>query len=182
MTFDPDAYWRSQGEWLAGPGAASPEHKLAEVVLREVLNSLGPIDSVLDVGCGRGRLASLLLDLMPKTKYSGLDIGAAQVAATAKVRPNGKFYESRIQDFEPFRKWDLVLVSEVLMHIPPADIQAVCNKLRTLARKWIVTVDWTEPIPGPIAEENWLHDYPALFNGVQRQEKIGLQSVFVVIP
>lgn len=182
MTFSPDAYWRGMGKWLAGPGAATPEHRAAEALLSELLPGLGHIRDVLDVGCGRGRLASLLLDVLPAAKYSGVDIGSEQVVATFKVRPDGEMYLSRLQDFAPERRWDLVIVSEVLMHIPPDDIEAVCMKVKGLARKWLVTVDWTEPLAVPIAEHNWLYDYPALFGTVERTIPTGLQSIFVIRP
>lgn len=183
MSFDPDVYWPKMGGWLAGPGAATPEHKVAEEVVGELLKTLGPIDDVLDVGCGRGRIASLLLDVLPSAAYSGVDIGIQQVRATQKVRPEGEVFHSRLQDFDPDRKWDLVIVSEVLMHIPPADIEAACQKVKSLARKWVVTIDWTEPLGDqPIAEWNWLYDYPSMFGTVERVIPLGLQSVFLIRP
>ena len=184
MTFDPDSYWRSMGEWLAGPGAATSQHKESERLLAEVLRDLGPIDSVVDLGCGRGRIASLLEKVLPEAAYTGVDIGEAQIEATQKIRPDGDFYTARLQDFDPDRKWDLVIISEVLMHIPPSDIQAVCTKVKTLADKWIVTIDWTQPLSGKIAEWNWLFDYPALFGpeSVMQAIPTGKQTIFVIRP
>ena len=82
MTFNPRTYWPAMGPWLAGPGAVSPEHIQVEAILMDLLPSLNPIHSVLDVGCGSGRLASLLGDALPAAHYTGLDIGLAQVEAT----------------------------------------------------------------------------------------------------
>ena len=179
MTFDPNVYWPAMGESLAGPGAATPEHVEAEGLLSEILPHLGLIDDVLDVGCGRGRLASLLLDVLPSVKYSGVDIGSAQVAATQKVRPDGEVFQSRIQDFAPDRQWDLVIVSEVLMHIPPADIAEACLRVKDLARKWLVTIDWTTPLDQPIDQCNWLHPYPDLLGPAEQAIPTGLQTIFV---
>ena len=182
MTFNPDTYWPAQGPYIAGPGAASPEHVRAEELLREIIPTLGPIESVVDLGCGRGRLAALLLDVLPAASYTGVDIGEAQVAATSKVRPEGDFYVSRLQDFDPDRQWDLVLCSEVLMHVPPADIQAVCDKLKKLAKRWVLTVDWTVPVPPPIAPWNWLYDYRDLFGSVEREIPTDRQTIFIIRP
>lgn len=183
MSFDADTYWRGMGEWLAGPGAATPEHVKAEQVVSNLLRELGPLDDVLDVGCGRGRLASMLRDVLPDTAYSGVDIGEEQAEATRKVRPDGEVFVSRLQDFAPDRQWDLVIASEVLMHIPPADIAEACLRVKDLARKWLVTIDWTEPLGDePIAEWNWLYDYRDLFGSVERVIPLGLQSVFLVRP
>lgn len=180
MTFSPDEYWPRMGRWLAGPGAATPEHKQAEAFLTEILPTLGPIDDVLDVGCGRGRLADLLLEVLPAVKYSGVDIGEEQVKATRLVRPDGEVFHSRLQDFAPDRQWDLVIVSEVLMHITPADIAEACLRVKDLARKWLVTIDWTEPLGDkPIAEWNWLHPYLDLLGPAAHVIPTNLQTIFV---
>lgn len=185
VTFDPRTYWPAMGAWLAGPGAVSPEHIHIEGLLRDLLPSIEPIHSVLDVGCGRGRLASLLGEVLPKAHYSGLDIGQAQAEATQAVRPDGTVYVSPIQDFDSHHKYDLVLVSEVLMHIPPNEIVQVCQKLTDICDKYILLIEWTQPI-GAIrpAAWNWLHDYHALF-GDQRieLERIhALQSILLIRP
>jgi len=180
---DFDQYWKDSGPYLAGPKHISIEHQRVQALLTDLLPTLGPIEDVLEVGCGRGRVAHLLKEVLPGAKYTGMDIGDAQVAATKLVRPDGDFYTSRLQDFAPDRQWDLVVVSEVLMHIPPADIAEACLRVKDLARRWVVTVDWTEPLgDAPIAEWNWLYDYPALFGSVERIIPIGLQSIFVIRP
>lgn len=185
MTFDPRTYWPQMGPWLAGPGAVSPEHIAIEGMLRQLLPELAPIHSVLDVGCGRGRLAALLADVLPEARYTGLDIGYAQTEATQKVRPDGTLYTVPIQDFDARHSFDLVLVSEVLMHIPPDEILDVCTKLRKIARKWILAIEWTQPI-GDInpAEYNWLHDYRTLFGAdhIEQETVQDLQSIFLIRP
>jgi len=183
-SFDPRTYWPAMGPWLAGPGAVSPEHIQTEAFLAALLPSLNPIHSVLDVGCGRGRLAALLQDVLPAAHYTGLDIGEAQVAATQAVRPDGTLYVTPIQDFDTKHRYDLVLVSEVLMHIPPNEIASVCQKLLKLAAKAIVAIEWTQPIGEVVpAEYNWLHDYRALFGErVTQEHVIALQSIYVIRP
>lgn len=185
MTFDPRTYWPAMGPWLAGPGAISPEHIRIEGLLRQLLPELAPIHSVLDVGCGRGRLASVLGEVLPSAHYSGLDIGEAQVQATSEVRPDGTLYKVPIQDFNPKHKYDLVLVSEVLMHIPPNEIKVVCDKLLKMANRYVLAIEWTQPIGTlPVAEWNWLHDYRALFGDehIEQETVQDLQSIFLIKP
>lgn len=182
--FNPRTYWPAMGPWLAGPGAVSPEHIAIEQILTDLLPSLGPIHSVLDVGCGRGRLASLLGETLPDAHYTGLDIGSAQTEATQKVRPDGAVYTTPIQDFDSKHKYDLVLSSEVLMHIPPNEIEQVAQKLLQLATKAIVLIEWTQPMDPTIqpAEWNWIHDYRALFPNITQEQVHHLQTIFVVRP
>jgi len=87
-----------------------------------------------------------------------------------------------LQDFYPGTTYDLVLASEVLLHIPPDEIEQAVDRLFKLSAKYIVTIDWTEPIPGvEAAYWNWIHDYRSLFEGqIERTQKSYLQTIFVV--
>lgn len=178
MTFSADDYWRADQGVVPAVAELSPAFDL----LRDVLPMLRPVSSVLDVGCGQGRIADLLLDVFPAADYVGIDISPVQVAATKVVRPDGAVYQSRLQDFTDSAGFDLVIASEVLMHVPPDEIQAACDKVKSLARKWVLTVDWTEPVAGKTAEWNWLHDYRSLFGTVERAIPAGLQSIFLIRP
>ena len=179
MSFDADAYWRADQGVVPAVEEPSPAFDLLPEVLRTLS---GPINSVLDVGCGQGRIAELLLAVFPAAQYVGIDISPSQVFATKAVRPDGAVYLSRLQDFDDDAGFDLVIASEVLMHVVPGQIQASCDKLRSLARKWVVTVDWTEPIAGKIAPWNWRYDYRTLFGTVERVVPAGLQSIVVSRP
>lgn len=181
MAFDPDEYWRAAGLHIATL-SESPEHRLVDSILTASLPELEPIKDVLDIGCGRGRIARILQTALPDVAYTGMDIGDAQIAHTMTVRPDGEFYLSRLQDFDPLRDWDLVIASEVLMHIPPDDIYAVADKLKGLARKWIVLVEWTQPVPEPIAPWNWLYDYPTLFGEPAQAIPVAQQTIFLFRP
>jgi SAM-dependent methyltransferase len=173
------------GPWLAGPGAVSPEHIAIEQILGDLLPSLNPLHSVLDVGCGRGRLAALLGAVLPSAHYTGLDIGEAQTQATQAVRPDGAVYTVPIQDFDSKHRFDLVLSSEVLMHIPPNEIEQVAQKLLKMATKYILLIEWTEPIGDVVpAEYNWIHDYRSLFGNdrIELERIHALQSIFLIRP
>jgi SAM-dependent methyltransferase len=167
FVYDPVPYWTANGPHLSPPGSDSPEQAAVRVELQLLIEELqelnGPISSVLDVGCGQGRLAAFLLDVLPAAKYSGLDLAEAQLKGTLAVRPDAEqFYLSRLQDFHPHQRWDLVLASEVLLHIPPDEIRLACGRLLDVTGKYLITVDWSQPLEGEIAPWNWLHDYDKL--------------------
>jgi SAM-dependent methyltransferase len=167
FVYDPVPYWTANGPHLSPPGSDSPEQaavrKELQLLIEELQEINGPISSVLDVGCGQGRLAAFLLDVLPAAKYSGLDLAESQLKGTLAVRPDAeRFYLSRLQDFDGYGKWDLVLASEVLLHIPPDDIETACNNLMAATGKYLITVDWSQPLEGEIAPWNWLHDYDTL--------------------
>ena len=151
MTYDPLNYWRARGQTFA-------EQELAIV---DLLSSLD-FASVLDVGCGPGRLASLVKGIRPDATYTGIDV-SPDVLRLAKVRvPDGEFHRTTLAAFQPKgRTWDLVIASELLMHVPPQSLEASVTLLRKLAAKHVVTLDWTAPGEG--ASHNFRHDYRAAY-------------------
>ncbi|HCW31121.1 TPA: hypothetical protein DGD59_00140, partial [Candidatus Collierbacteria bacterium] len=61
--------------------------------LKPYLKNVKSGSSVLDVGCGNGRL---LLGLPEKTKYTGLDISKELLKEAERAHPEHKFYETDI--------------------------------------------------------------------------------------
>lgn len=172
MAFDPAAYWQH----TAPP--VYPEHAAQEAALVNVLRDLD-FGSVLEVGCGDGRVTSLLAGLT-REPITVLDVNAERVASTIRRVPGTIGVHSNIVDFSTDQRWDLVIAVEVLMHVPPEDIEAACDNLRRLSARWIVTCDWTEPLPAgkERAEHNWLYDYARLLSPT-RSVRVGRQTIHV---
>lgn len=171
MTFDPVAYWRRNAP------SVYPAHRMQETELAGVLDGLS-FASVLEVGCGIGRVTALL---PPTARITVSDLNPDRVAATVARIPGATGIRSAIQDITSDARWDLVLCVEVLMHIPPSDIEAACHKLRALSARYVVTCDWTEPLADgrqPKAH-NWLHDYAHLLRPT-RTVNVGRQTIHVV--
>lgn len=176
--YDPDAFWTAHGPYLARE-SVGPAHLAQEAILRELLHEIRPIHSVIDVGCGQGRLAAVLRQELPHANYTGMDLGQAQLDGTKRVRPDGTFILSKLQDYSPDRQWDLALASEVLLHIPPTDIQRACDNLKQMAGKWLLTIDWTRKLSVKTAEWNWLYDYESLMGKAFKKIPSGDQTVFL---
>ena len=172
MTFDSVAYWQH----TAPP--VYPAHAAQESVLSDVLFGLD-FGSVLEVGCGDGRITQLLAGLSSEP-ITALDVNAERVASTIRRVPGTVGVHSNIVDFSTDQRWDLVIAVEVLMHVPPEGIEAACDNLRRLSAGWIVTCDWTEPLPASKqrAEHNWLHDYQRLLSPA-RSVRVGRQTIHV---
>jgi trans-aconitate methyltransferase len=129
-------------------------------------------ESVLEVGCGFGRIARLIRSVRPDAEYTGIDISPTMIAS-ADV-PG--VIVSSLADYRPRRKYDLVIAVEVLMHVPPRDVQAAVRKLDRLASRYIVTCDWTVPVAN-VADHNFLHDYSGIGG---RAIPVGMQSIRVI--
>ena len=163
MTYDPITYWRERGETYMAK--FRPErYAEQEAALEEFLRPL-EFQSVLEVGCGFGRIASLIRRVNPKASYTGLDLSLTMIAAAHdRLGADAELVDSALGDFKPkSRTWDLVIAVEVLMHVPPEGVVKAVRKLDRLAVAHIVTLDWATPLPRKrTAEHNFLHDYPAL--------------------
>jgi SAM-dependent methyltransferase len=104
----------------ATPALASPGRVLTEAFLADRLTRLHPPGRVrvLDIGCGSGRLCSMLATLGYSGEYVGLDMddrfAAAEVPGFERA-----FIQGDAHDFDPGEmRFDLILSVSALEHIP----------------------------------------------------------------
>jgi len=180
--YHPEEFWTAHGPNLAPPGTSSPEQSAVLKELGLLIRDLEEIISVIDVGCGQGRLAAFIAEVLPNASYSGVDLAQAQLDGTARVQPEGEYYLSKLQDFQPGLKWDLVLCSEVLMHIPPNEMHLACQNLLAITGKYLITIDWTRPLTVKTAPWNWLHAYREFLGEPDVEIPSGNQSIFLFTP
>jgi len=160
MTYDPLVYWRARGEEYEASFNA-PAYVEQERTLAAFLAGLD-FASVLDVGCGFGRVGRLVAP-MGAYPYSGIDLSPTLLESARGLVPDGQFVETSLADFDDFgRRWDLVVAVEFLMHVPPEQIVGTVRKLTRLSSRHVVTLDWAVPVNRRISAHNFLHDYPAL--------------------
>lgn len=179
--------------WVAaGADTSNPEHEanfrrttpyvLQEQELMATLERL-EFDSILEFGCGWGRITKLVHDRWPDVPYRAVDLSPERVWSAAKKTQDVEFTTATIADYSG-EGADLVLAVEVLMHQPPDDVVPAARKLVDLAKRYVVTVDWTQDLGDVlIASWNFRHDYFDVFGDhVMTARKVGDQSISVVIP
>jgi hypothetical protein len=75
-----------------------------------------------------------------------------------------KFIISDVNSLQVNKKYDLVIASEVLLHISPSEINEVLNKLINMSNKHVVNIDWYEEhAPKKVAPHNFIHNYEAMY-------------------
>lgn len=178
MSYNPSEYWHERGKIYKKNFRYDKNKRVQEEFLIAHLNNIsGSFKSVLELGCGFGRITQLLLTNYNNiTEYLAVDISPDQIenaksllSSTNKLSQQVKldFLVSDIQSLRLDKQYDLVILSEVLLHILPTDIDSVIKKLITLSKKHIINIDWYEDkLPRDYkirATYNFIHQYEELY-------------------
>lgn len=172
MTYDPVAYWTDRGVHFA---EEHPENWNAEDPALSVLLGVLDFSTVLDLGCGFGRVAASINRIKPDAVYTGVDVSPDLVATTQKRFPGKEVICHDLATFETERHWDLVLAISVLGHLRPTDVGVVLNRMRHWATKDIVVMDWDDT--GNSTAYQYAHDYRALMPKATRTPS-GVLSIY----
>jgi 2-polyprenyl-3-methyl-5-hydroxy-6-metoxy-1,4-benzoquinol methylase len=168
----------------------SKEYQLQEHIFKQTLWSINnmrkwgnqePISTVLEVGAGTGRMTKIMLEELPDIeKYYIVDI-KAPIKELTDLFPRhievgiaehdiiGKEFDLLFRG----KQYDMILASEVFMHIKPEDIDSVLTRLTNLLAPegLIINIDWyhqKEP-----SEWCYIHDYEKMYR------ENGLYPVFM---
>ena len=93
-----------------------------------LLGSVGPVRSVLEVGCGEGYVTATLARFFPGARVLGTDFSAAIIDVARRNQPALEFRVCSVYDSASLGPWDLVVACEVLEHVddPERAMRAVC--------------------------------------------------------
>ena len=171
MTYDPRTYWTEAPAMKVRPAHEAQATALMDAVGRK------QVSSILEVGCGFGRIGKLLTDKWPNASYTGVDISPDRIAEARAALPEHAALEvADLLEFDTDESFDLVVAVEVLMHIPPEQVEDAVERLQLWSHRHIYTVDWDTPIDKPIASHNFLHDYVEL--GFEKVAATGRQGIY----
>ena len=178
MSYNPSEYWHERGKKYKENFRYNKDFVLQEELLINYLsdNIFTPDEStksVLELGCGYGRITKLLLTKFPNMikEYLAVDLSPHQIEnAKEYVGSNNNkltFSVSDIQSFDTNKKYDLVILSEVLLHVLPSEIDSVIKKILLLSNIHIINIDWYEDkLPRDYkirATYNFIHQYETIY-------------------
>jgi SAM-dependent methyltransferase len=112
-------------------GLASPGRILAEAFFANELPKLlspGPV-TILDIGCGSGRVRKILASAGYTGRYFGLDVDDRFDHSANPEGFESEFYLMDAHDLDPTPQFDLILSNSALEHIP--DDARLIAKLRS---------------------------------------------------
>jgi SAM-dependent methyltransferase len=175
VSYNPSEYWHERGKVYKKNFRYDKNKRVQEEFLIAHLNNIsGSFKSVLELGCGFGRITQLLLSNYHNiTEYLAVDISPDQIENAKSLLSSTKlsnnkvkldFLVSDIQSLKLDKKYDLVILSEVLLHILPSEIDSIIKKLITFSNKHIINIDWYAEHPPRIqARHNFIHQYEELY-------------------
>ena len=180
MSYIPKEYWLERGKVYKQEFQYNKKFKLQEQMLIDYLKKQVSFSTVLEVGCGFGRITKLLLSNFPEiTEYVAVDLSPEQIENAKKYvlgvdrRTALKFIVSDIQSLELDSKYDLVIAPEVLLHILPSEIKDVIARLEGWSKRNIVNIDWYEEVvPRKAAPHNFIHQYEEIYRQMPRVTRV----------
>ena len=152
-----------------------------EKAFRNLIKDMKGIRSVLELGIGFGRMTKIVIEELDPIKYVGLDISPHQIENARKYVGDRDvaFIEADVMEYECVDKYDLVLASEILLHIRPEHIQKLVDKMCRFSKDRIIHIDWARDYQ----EIDWcfIHDYYTLFSpkcNLVKEIQIDQQSIW----
>ena len=123
---DYDAIWRDVYGDMQDVG---PTHRHLRRLLAAMLRPLA-YRTAIDVGCGAGHNFSLLVEGRELETLAGADISAEALRRARSRWPHAELHQLDIQREALEQRWDLVLCSLVLEHLP--DDEAALRNMRQM--------------------------------------------------
>ena len=174
-SYNPKEFWYERGKRYKEKFEYNKKYKLQEQMIVDYLKRISSFSTVIEVGCGFGRITKILLSNFPDIKeYIAVDLSPHQIENAkryVKKIKNGKgntqFIVSDIQSLQIDKKYDLVIASEVLMHILPSEIEEVMQKLVDISNQHVVNIDWyEEKTPTKAAPHNFIYQYEKIYQDI----------------
>lgn len=132
-------------------------------VLRSILDRYHP-QSVLDVGCGNGRIFPLYIE-SKVPQILAIDISARAIHMAQQRFPTIQTRRAGIEDLLLSEHYDLVIATRVLQHLPPENLPHAIHKLSRIARVLIYVNEISDSEEADLSGVRYIfkHDYEKLF-------------------
>lgn len=106
-------------------------------------NYYNPKSTVIDLGCGNGRLLQFLNKIGYKS-YLGIDFSSGLIEHARKLFPKNKFSVGDFSNFSSKKKFDAIFLIASFHHIPPKKQLETILKIKKILNKggFIFMINW----------------------------------------
>jgi SAM-dependent methyltransferase len=179
---DINRYWNERGRtYHTEVRLAEDYHRLQESILVDVLKLSGlQARSILEIGCGYGRMTKILAAAFPGSRITALDLSEDQLANARRYCGENQdivFQQHDLYSGKPLPTggFDLAVAVEVFLHHPDHAVRGFIKQIKEHAQ-CIASIDWCEEWQTPVSHHVWIHNYRALYNDT------GLTCASFVLP
>jgi spore coat polysaccharide biosynthesis protein SpsF len=115
------------------------------------LNRTYNINSVIEFGANIGMNLRALQLLFPGVLFNGIEINSLAATELEMVISKENVINESIFEYEPIKKFDLVLIKGVLIHLNPDLLDQAYEKLYSSSSKYLLIAEYYNPTPVSIA-------------------------------
>lgn len=109
------------------------------------------VKNCIEFGANIGMNLQALKLLNPDLEMHAIEINSTAADQLTKIIPRSNIYNSSILQFSDNRKWDLVIIKGVLIHINPDYLNTVYSKLVNATDKYLLIAEYYNPSPMKIS-------------------------------
>ena len=124
---------RNQGEKLL----ASNLHFFSNA-----LKHTNSVENCIEFGANIGMNIEAIKKLLPGVEFEAVEINKKASRILSKVIPKENIFENSITKFNSERKWDLVLIKGVLIHINPDLLSEIYDILFKATKKYLLICEY----------------------------------------
>ncbi len=111
------------------------------------LSKAESLSTVLELGCNRGLNAFALKKIFPYLEYTGVEISKTAYDILCSNSAVNYAKNESIYDFTPPKKYDLAIVTGVLIHLNPEKLPIAYSKLQESSKRYVLIAEYFNPIP-----------------------------------
>jgi spore coat polysaccharide biosynthesis protein SpsF len=109
------------------------------------------INNCVEFGANIGMNLKAIKMLYPKLEMQGIEINANAASKLSEIIGVNNIFNGSIFDFEVKKKFDLVLIKGVLIHINPNKLNKVYEKLVESTNRYLLVAEYYSPSPVSIS-------------------------------
>jgi spore coat polysaccharide biosynthesis protein SpsF len=112
----------------------------------KILSRTEKVRSVIEFGANIGLNLQAIRNLLPEVKLTAIEINQTAVDTLKQIK-NVEVYNKSILDFKPQKKFDLVLIKGVLIHLNPDYLPKIYDLLYQTSDRYICLCEYYNPSP-----------------------------------